>query len=87
VHVFVTGRVQGVSYRESTRRCALQEQVSGWVKNLPDGRVEAVLQGERDSVDRLLAYMTDGPPHAEVEDLQYDDEPLRDEPAGFRILR
>jgi hypothetical protein len=50
-HLFISGTVQGVSYRASTREQALQRAVTGWVKNLKDGRVEALLQGQKDKVD------------------------------------
>ena len=65
--VAVQGHVQGVFFRETTRRRALAEGVAGWVRNLPDGSVEAVFEGERDAVDRLVAFMRDGPRGARVD--------------------
>ena len=65
--VAVQGHVQGVFFRETTRRRALAEGVAGWVRNLPDGSVEAVLEGERDRVDRLVGFMRDGPRGARVD--------------------
>ena len=58
--VAVQGHVQGVFFRETTKRRALADGVSGWVRNLPDGSVEAVVEGERDAVDRL-AVVTEEP--------------------------
>ena len=87
VHVIVTGSVQGVHYRQSTCRCAEAEHVVGWVKNLHDGRVEAVLEGAADAVERVLAFMAEGPPHAKVENLHCSDEPPKGEPGAFLILR
>jgi acylphosphatase len=62
----VTGRVQGVGYREFVRRCALRLDVSGWVRNRTDGSVEALLQGAAANLDALLAEMRRGPPGSSV---------------------
>ena len=69
-HIVVSGLVQGVYFRDNTRRTAQQHGVNGWVRNLPDGRVEAVLEGERSSVEQVVAWAHHGPPRAEVEDVQ-----------------
>lgn len=63
----VSGRVQGVWFRESTRRCAAGLGLSGWVRNLADGRVEAEFVGPRGAVERALEFVGEGPPHARVE--------------------
>ncbi len=74
--VIVEGRVQGVWFRESTRREAASVGVSGWVRNLPDGRVEAVFEGERDAVARIVAWSAHGPERAVVTSLeQFAEEP------------
>ena len=65
--VVVQGHVQGVFFRETTRRRALAAGVAGWVRNAPDGRVEAVFEGERDAVDRLVAFAQSGPRGASVD--------------------
>jgi acylphosphatase len=65
--VVVQGHVQGVFFRETTRRRALAAGVTGWVRNTPVGSVEAVFQGERDAVDRLVAFAQDGPRGARVD--------------------
>ncbi|MBI5575228.1 MAG: acylphosphatase [Deltaproteobacteria bacterium] len=65
--VVVSGRVQGVFFRASTRDAAARWGVRGFVRNLPDGRVEAVLQGDRSAVERVVAFMREGPPGAYVE--------------------
>lgn len=75
-NVFVEGRVQGVFYRESTKRRATQLGVHGWIRNLEDGRVEAFLEGKREAVEELLAYMRKGPPTAAVRDLAFESAPL-----------
>lgn len=66
--VVVSGRVQGVWFRASTRDAARASGVRGFVRNLPDRRVEAVLQGDRAAVERVIAFMREGPPGAEVTD-------------------
>jgi acylphosphatase len=66
-HLHIEGRVQGVWFRESMRREAERLGVTGWVRNLPDGSVEAVVQGSVEAVDALLVWSRTGPPMARVE--------------------
>jgi acylphosphatase len=74
--VVVHGSVQGVFFRDSMRRMAEQHAVSGWVRNNPDGTVEAVLEGEESAVERLLAYAYEGPRGAQVEGVEvFEEEP------------
>lgn len=70
--VVVSGRVQGVFFRASTRDTAVRYGVRGFVRNLPDGRVEAVLQGDRAAVENVVAFMREGPPGAMVEEAQVE---------------
>ena len=63
----VHGRVQGVWFRESTRRIAQRERVAGWVRNAHDGTVEAALEGDEAAVKRVLEFLRLGPPDARVE--------------------
>jgi len=65
-HVFVTGRVQGVFFRAETRREAKKHNVKGWVRNLSDGRVEAVFEGEDNDVKILIHFCKQGPPGARI---------------------
>ncbi len=65
-HVFVEGRVQGVFFRDTTRAWARRLGVTGWVRNLPDGRVEAVFEGEEDAVRQMVDFVHRGPPEALV---------------------
>lgn len=69
VAVTISGKVQGVSYRHSTVRMAHQLGLRGWVQNMEDGSVQALLQGEPDQIDRMLAWMRRGPPAARVQDV------------------
>lgn len=66
----MSGAVQGVFFRDTCRRLAGQQGVRGWVRNLPDGRVEAVFEGESDAVGRLVAWCHRGPAEAEVRDVR-----------------
>lgn len=75
----VHGRVQGVFFRDTTRRQAAARGVAGWVRNRPDGTVEAVFEGEPEAVEALLAYCREGPPGAVVERVEIVDE----EPEGL----
>ena len=65
--VFVSGRVQGVGFRESARRAALAREVVGWVRNLADGRVEALFEGAPLAVRAMVAWCEDGPMFARVD--------------------
>ena len=66
VHVYVSGRVQGVFFRGEMQDEAVRQGVTGWVRNLRDGRVEAVFEGEEDNVERLVEFCRRGPPGARV---------------------
>jgi acylphosphatase len=66
VHVFVSGMVQGVFYRSWAEQTAKRLGLRGWVRNLPDGRVEAVFEGEKGRVVKMLELCRKGPPHAKV---------------------
>lgn len=68
-HVIVSGRVQGVCFRAATQEAAWKAGVRGWVRNLPGWRVEAVLQGERAAVGKVLDFLRVGPPRANVTDV------------------
>ena len=71
-HLFISGRVQGVGFRYFTQKNASALGLKGWVKNLPDGRVEAMVSGSSEKVDELIKKCKDGPPSAYVEDMQVE---------------
>lgn len=73
-HLFISGRVQGVTFRASTRRKADELGIDGWVKNLPDGRVEAVFEGRERDVDKLVEWCHRGPRLANVEKVEKTEE-------------
>jgi acylphosphatase len=85
-HVFVSGLVQGVFYRATCQREAQARGLRGWVRNLPDGRVEAVFQGPREAVEDMLRWCAKGPPRAQVSkiDLTYEDP--QPDLQGFRVV-
>jgi len=84
-HVIISGRVQGVFFRSETKREAERHGVKGWVRNLSDGRVEAVFEGEEESVTRLVEFCERVPPDAEVTSATVIWEHYRGEFKGFEI--
>ena len=74
-HVLVSGRVQGVFFRDSCQRIAEEHGVAGWVRNLPDGRVEAVFEGPAGPVGHLVDWTHHGPRHARVDQVSVRAEP------------
>jgi acylphosphatase len=87
VHVIVSGRVQGVFFRGATHAQMRSLGLSGWVRNLPDGRVEAVVEGDDARVERALAFLRRGPPHAKVESVEVRDEPCTGLRSEFELRR
>jgi len=85
VHIVVSGRVQGVFYRSETQEKAQQLGVSGWVKNLSEGRVEAVFEGERAKVEQMVEWAKKGPSGAIVNDLDLSWEEYQGEFNSFEI--
>jgi acylphosphatase len=85
-HVLVSGRVQGVYFRATTRDEAHDAGVDGWVRNLDDGRVEATFEGPKDAVESMVEWCHEGSPAASVErvEVEYGDPEGED---GFRIRR
>ncbi|MFB6070474.1 MAG: acylphosphatase [Halanaeroarchaeum sp.] len=85
-HVFVSGTVQGVYYRANTRDAARERDLDGWVKNLDDGRVEAVFEGPETVVEEMVEWCHTGSPAADVESVEVEyGEPTDLE--GFSIRR
>ena len=83
--VIVRGRVQGVFYRDTTRRMAESRGVAGWVRNTPDGSVEAVFEGDADAVDEMVRFTHEGPRGAAVERVEVFEEEAEGL-TGFRIV-
>jgi len=85
IHVLITGRVQGVFYRRFTQLRAEQLGVFGWVRNLPDGRVEVVAEGNQLSVDKLLVMLSEGPPGAITEAVEVSEQQFSGDIDGFSV--
>jgi acylphosphatase len=85
VRVFVGGRVQGVAYRFFAEKYASRLDISGWVRNLPDGRVEVLAEGPESGVQAFLARLEEGPSLARVDSFEVRKEPATGEFPDFRI--
>ena len=85
-HIFVSGRVQKVGFRFAVLQAATKTKVNGWVRNLPDGRVEAVFEGNNSNIEQMLQYTRQVQPPAVVRDIVVEDRPLEGI-QGFEIRR
>lgn len=84
-HIFIEGKVQGVGFRNFIQRKAQTMDVRGWVKNLSDGRVEAVFEGEKMDIDQMIEACMEGPPAANIHNLEEDWEESAADIEGFDI--
>ena len=84
-HIFVSGKVQGVFYRESTKKKAERLGVLGWIKNLRDGRVEAIFEGDKGNVEEMVNWARKGPIWAKIEALELIWDDYQGEFKGFEI--
>ena len=84
-HLMISGRVQGVFYRMETKSAADRIGVSGWVRNKRDGRVEAIVEGEKQQVEKLILWCKKGPPAARVHDVDVTWKPYKGEFASFEV--
>lgn len=85
IHCYVTGKVQGVWFRASTKEQAQQLGLTGWARNLPDGRVEVMAYGDKEKLLQLHAWLKQGPRLAKVIDLSYEESPWQAY-QGFDVL-
>lgn len=84
-HLYIAGRVQGVFYRATCRDVAAGLGLAGWVRNCPDGSVEAVAEGPQSAVDEFIRWCRKGPPAARVSSVRLEWETPQNE-SGFRVL-
>lgn len=84
-HIFISGRVQGVGFRHYTRKNAEALGVNGWVKNLPDGRVEAVFQGDEGQVEKLIQRCRKGPVASYVKDVKIENDSGEEDYENFSV--
>jgi acylphosphatase len=86
VHLVISGLVQGVFFRHYTRKYAIQYKLTGWVKNRPDGKVEAIFEGDERNIELMIDWCRSGPPAAQIADVDI----IREEPTNtfpeFRII-
>ena len=85
VHIFVKGRVQGVYFRQGMKDISEKKNVTGWVRNLQDKRVEAVLEGKDTDVNSVIEWSQTGPPNAIVDDVEIINENYKGEFSKFEI--
>uniref|UniRef100_A0A7V4LD89 Acylphosphatase n=1 Tax=Desulfobacca acetoxidans TaxID=60893 RepID=A0A7V4LD89_9BACT len=83
--IHITGIVQGVGFRPFVYNLAQRHHLTGWVRNLPDGRVAAVFEGNREQLKAMLAWCRQGPPYAHVDEVVEDWQPYQGEFADFTI--
>ena len=86
IRIFVTGRVQGVFFRQTLKIMAKKNDVLGWVKNLKDGRVESVIEGDAENVSIIVEWIHGGPANAIVEDVEIRNEKFVGEFLKFDVL-
>lgn len=84
-HVIFYGRVQGVFFRANTERKAIELRINGWVRNMKDGTVEAIFEGEKDKIKDIITYCSKKQPHASVRDTQIRWEEYQNEFDEFEI--
>ena len=85
IHIFVTGRVQGVFFRQSTRVMAIKNNVNGWVRNLDDGRVEIIAEGEKQNIGNLVNWCKTGPANSRVDEFELSEENVTDDFENFEV--
>jgi acylphosphatase len=86
LHVLIEGRVQGVFFRAATRDQARARGLSGWARNLPDGRVEALFEGDKRVLENMLTWCRQGPPYAYVARVEAEWQPALGDMTDFRIV-
>ena len=85
-HIFISGNVQGVFFRSNTESKASELGLRGWVRNLGDGRVEAVFEGPEDKIDEIVEWCRTGPIGARVENVEVNEEEIGDDLSDFHII-
>ena len=86
VHLLVSGKVQGVFFRQALKVVAKKNNVLGWVRNLKEGHVEAILEGENKSVNSVIEWTRIGPANSRVDDIEVSNEEFKNEFSTFDVL-
>ena len=84
-HLIISGNVQGVFYRASCQDVAVKYGLKGWVKNLPNGQVEVLAQGNKQQIEQLIEWCKKGPPHADVTDVKTEWHDIQEQFVSFGI--
>ena len=86
IHVLVSGKVQGVFFRQALKVIAKKNNVSGWVRNLKDGCVEAILEGDNKSINSVIEWIRIGPSNSRVDNIEVNNEEFKNEFSSFDVL-
>ena len=86
IHICISGKVQNVFYRDFVKRHAIALNVTGWVKNLPDGKVEIIAEGEKEKVKQMVDWVKQGPPAAQVSNIDIERKEYKGEFKEFFIV-
>ena len=86
IHIYVSGFVQGVMFRVNIRRKAIELDVKGWTRNLEDGRIEALVEGNENSVKKLVEWCRTGPPGAQVTSVEVRTEECKNDFNDFKVI-
>ena len=86
VHILVSGKVQGVFFRQALKVMAKKNNAFGWVKNLEDKRVEALLEGDTENINSIVEWARIGPAHSRVDNIEINDEQFKNEFSIFEVL-
>ena len=86
VHIVIGGKVQGVFFRQALKVMAKKNNVFGWVKNLEDKRVEALLEGNTENINSIVKWTRIGPAHSRVDNIEINDEEFKNEFSIFEVL-
>ena len=86
VHVLIKGKVQGVFFRQALKVFAIKNNVYGWVRNLKDNRVEALLEGDSNAVNLIVEWAHHGPANARVDEIKFNNEEFKNKFTNFEVL-
>ena len=86
VHVLIKGKVQGVFFRQALKVFAIKNNVYGWVRNLKDNRVEALLEGDSNAVNLIVEWAHHGPANARVDEIKFNNEEFKNKITNFEVL-
>ena len=86
IHLFIRGKVQGVFFRQSIKVIAKKNNITGWAKNLDDGRVEVLLEGDSESVNTVIEWSNIGPANARVDEVEIKTKKFKNEFLSFEVL-